>query len=60
MRDKLIHQYFGVDWEIVWKTLQKTIPDLKKQITIIIHEDLLSNNNRSSQDSEHTKKEKSK
>ena len=22
MRDKLIHEYFGVDYEIVWKTLK--------------------------------------
>ena len=32
MRDKLIHEYFGVDIDVVWKTLKKDIPKLKKQI----------------------------
>ncbi len=26
MRDKLIHDYFGVDYEIVWKTIQDRLP----------------------------------
>ncbi|MEM2154151.1 MAG: DUF86 domain-containing protein [Nitrososphaeria archaeon] len=29
MRDKLIHEYFGVDLERVWKTLKEEIPNLK-------------------------------
>lgn len=29
MRDKLIHEYFGVDLRRVWKTVQKDIPNLK-------------------------------
>jgi uncharacterized protein with HEPN domain len=29
MRDKLIHEYFGVDTEIVWKTVKEDIPYLK-------------------------------
>lgn len=28
MRDKLIHEYHGVDLRIVWKTVQKDIPQL--------------------------------
>ena len=32
MRDKLIHQYFGVDFELVWKTLKTDIPTLQKFI----------------------------
>ena len=32
MRDKLTHNYFGVDLEIVWKTVNKDIPILKKYI----------------------------
>ena len=27
MRDKLIHEYFGVDTRIVWDTVQKNLPD---------------------------------
>jgi len=32
MRDKLIHGYFGVDIEAVWKTVEDDIPILKEQI----------------------------
>lgn len=32
MRDILIHQYFSVDMEVVWNTVQKTIPELKENI----------------------------
>lgn len=29
MRDKLIHEYFGVDLRRVWNTVEKDIPNLK-------------------------------
>lgn len=29
MRDKLIHEYFGIDSKRVWKTVKKDIPTLK-------------------------------
>jgi len=29
MRNKLIHEYFGVDIEVVWQTIQKRLPELK-------------------------------
>jgi uncharacterized protein with HEPN domain len=29
MRDKLIHEYFGVKLDVVWKTVQKEIPPIK-------------------------------
>src|SRR3989338_7386831 len=32
MRNKVIHEYFGVDWEILWDTIKEDIPKLKKQI----------------------------
>lgn len=32
MRDKLIHGYFGVDVEIVWKVVKDEIPPLKPLI----------------------------
>ena len=28
MRNILIHEYFGVDLEIVWKTIQESLPEL--------------------------------
>ena len=36
MRDKLIHDYFGVDIDTVWLTVKKDIPDLKEEIKRII------------------------
>jgi len=36
MRNKLIHDYFGVDIEKVWLTVLKDIPTLKKQISRIL------------------------
>ena len=32
MRDRLIHHYFGVDYEIVWDVVTSEIPKLKMQI----------------------------
>jgi uncharacterized protein with HEPN domain len=32
MRDKLIHDYLGVDVEVVWNTIHKDIPTLDKLI----------------------------
>lgn len=38
MRDILIHQYFSVDIEIVWNTVQKTVPEIKENIQDIERE----------------------
>ncbi len=38
MRDKLIHDYFGVDYDIVWDVLVHKIPVLKGQIEEIIQQ----------------------
>ena len=38
MRDKLIHNYFGVDNEAVWKTVNEDLPVFKKNISKIIKE----------------------
>jgi uncharacterized protein with HEPN domain len=35
MRDKLIHDYLGVDVEVVWKTIKEDIPTLEKLISKI-------------------------
>lgn len=29
MRDKLIHEYFGVDYEILWQTIKRRLPEIK-------------------------------
>ena len=36
MRDKLIHDYFGVDLDAVWDTGEKDIPRLKDKIRAIV------------------------
>jgi uncharacterized protein with HEPN domain len=38
MRDKLIHDYFGVDVETVWLTAKEDIPALKEEIKKILEE----------------------
>jgi uncharacterized protein with HEPN domain len=37
-RDKMIHDYFGVDYEIVWDIVDNKIPDLDHFINEIIRE----------------------
>lgn len=32
MRDKLIHEYFGVIYERVWETVKRDIPQVKTLI----------------------------
>ena len=36
MRDKLIHDYFGVDIDAVWDTVEKDIPMLKNKLKDIL------------------------
>ena len=37
MRDRLIHHYFGVDYEIVWDVVKNEIPKLKDQLEKILN-----------------------
>ncbi len=32
MRDKLIHDYFGIDFELVWDVVRNKIPILRKEL----------------------------
>ncbi len=36
LRDKLIHHYFGVDLELVWKVIKEDLPKLKDNIKEIL------------------------
>ena len=38
MRDKLSHDYFGVNLPVVWKTLQKDLPGLKTLMAKVLSE----------------------
>ena len=36
MRDRLIHDYFGVDYELVWDVVQHRVPELRQQLESIL------------------------
>lgn len=36
MRDKLIHKYFGVDYQLMWDVIKNHIPKLKPKIAFIL------------------------
>ena len=36
MCDRLIHDYFGVDYELVWDVVQNRIPELRAQLALIL------------------------
>ncbi|MFL5286531.1 MAG: DUF86 domain-containing protein [Rhodopila sp.] len=36
MRNKMIHEYFDVDWDIVWRTVKDDLPALKGQIDAVL------------------------
>jgi uncharacterized protein with HEPN domain len=36
MRDKLIHNYFNTDVEIIWKAVQEDVPQLKIMISEVL------------------------
>ena len=36
IRNKIIHHYFGIDYEIVWDTVKSDVPALREYISIIL------------------------
>lgn len=36
MRNKVVHEYFGVDDEILWKTITEDLPKFKEQISKLL------------------------
>jgi len=36
MRDKLIHHYFGIDYQMVWRTVVEDVPELKASVRTIV------------------------
>jgi len=39
MRDKVIHDYFGVDLEVLWKTVQQDLPDMQQAVAKMLAEE---------------------
>ncbi|MFT7381327.1 MAG: hypothetical protein ACI9Z3_001211, partial [Roseivirga sp.] len=38
LRDKLIHDYFGIDYDLVWDVIQNKIPKLKLQLEVLFED----------------------
>ena len=36
MRDKMVHEYFGVDLEIVWRTVEVELPKLRVAVVVLL------------------------
>ena len=39
LRDKIIHHYFDIDLERIWNVIKKDLPELKKEIEIILQKE---------------------
>lgn len=38
MRDKLIHDYFGVDLDLVWDVVASELPSARDRIAVLLEE----------------------
>jgi uncharacterized protein with HEPN domain len=38
IRNTLVHEYFGIDYDIVWESIKQNIPNLKGKIETILKE----------------------
>jgi uncharacterized protein with HEPN domain len=38
MRDKMIHEYFGVNLQLVWDAVEQEVPRLKQEVEAILRE----------------------
>jgi uncharacterized protein with HEPN domain len=36
MRNVFVHEYFGVDTNLVWEIIKNDIPDLKEKISVVV------------------------
>ena len=37
-RDKITHHYFGIDLDVIWAIVNEDLPDLKRDISVIMKE----------------------
>lgn len=42
MRDKMIHDYFGVDWQLVWEVVEKDLHALAETVRSIVSKHTVS------------------
>ena len=38
IRNILVHEYFGIDYDIIWDSIKKNIPELKNHLLRIVSE----------------------
>ncbi|MBD3240241.1 MAG: DUF86 domain-containing protein, partial [Chitinivibrionales bacterium] len=38
MRDKMIHAYFGIDYETVWKAVKENIPQVRPLVGTVLQD----------------------
>jgi uncharacterized protein with HEPN domain len=38
IRNVLVHDYFGIDLEEVWRVVERDLPDLKRKLRILVQE----------------------
>jgi len=38
MRDRLIHLYFGVDYDLVWRTIRERLPQVKPRVEEVLRD----------------------
>ena len=36
MRNFVTHEYFGINYDVIWETIKKSLPDLKRKISEVI------------------------
>jgi len=39
LRDILIHEYFGIDAEIIWEVIKKKLPELEKAVKLLLEKE---------------------
>ena len=36
-RNVVVHEYFGLDWEIVWDTATELVPELRREVAAVLN-----------------------
>jgi len=37
-RNIIVHEYFGIDYSLIWSTIKQDLPELKKQVKELVEE----------------------
>jgi uncharacterized protein with HEPN domain len=39
IRNRTVHEYFGIDWGIIWSAVTEDVPQLRRQIAVILSQE---------------------